>query len=84
MLSESASMMCAVMVVLPEPVPPQIPMTSGCLSSFRIVRSQEGVGAKEPLPHYFLLRFFFDFRSSITAWAAARRAIGTQNGVALT
>src|SRR5260370_38028673 len=29
---------------------------------------------------YFFSRFF----SSITAWAAARRAMGTQNGVALT
>ncbi len=27
---------------------------------------------------------FFCFFSSITAWAAARRAMGTQNGVALT
>jgi hypothetical protein len=35
-VSESASMMRLVIVVFPEPVPPQIPMMSGRLSSGRM------------------------------------------------
>jgi hypothetical protein len=69
--SEMASMIRLVIVVLPEPVPPHMPMTRGRMSSGRIARLR------------YFLRFPF-FLSSITAWAAARRAIGTQNGVALT
>jgi hypothetical protein len=69
-----------VMVVLPEPVPPQIPMISGRVSSGRIARAPRA-GWFRPAQ---LVYFFFRFFSSITACAAARRAIGTQNGVALT
>ena len=39
--SESASIMRLVMVVFPEPVPPQIPMISGLLSSGRIARASQ-------------------------------------------
>jgi hypothetical protein len=81
--SESASMMWAVIVVLPEPVPPQMPMMSGRLSSGRMgsvlyLRLCELVVAD------FFLPCLPDFLSSITAWAAARRAIGTRKGDALT
>jgi hypothetical protein len=84
--SESASIIRPVMVVLPEPVPPQIPMISGLLSSGRIASASQVRKAAYELirrgPYLFLC--FACFFSSITACAAARRAIGTQKGVALT
>ena len=81
-------MMRRVMVVLPEPVPPQIPMISGLPS---VVGSRAGEmvkllagtifpvaesGSQRPLRFVFL--------PSITACAAANRAIATRNGDALT
>src|ERR1700722_20165769 len=107
------------MVVFPEPVPPQIPMTSrlGTIIPQAFLESSDRrkilVGeptmatdqSPEPLyrrwrfcrrhPHslvpflrYYLRfpfsRVFFAARSSMTAWAAARRAIGTRKGDALT
>jgi hypothetical protein len=72
-----------VMVVFPEPVPPQIPIISGLLSSGRIARASQApvLGEISSSSFYFFLRCFF---SSIAACAAASRAIGTQKGVALT
>ena len=81
-------MMRRVMVVFPEPVPPQIPMISG-LPSVVGSRAGEmvkllagtifpaaGSGSQRPL--------CLDFFPSIAACAAANRAIATRNGDALT
>jgi len=83
-------MMRRVMVVLPEPVPPQIPMISGLPS---VVGSRAGEGEMVKL----LVGTIFpaagsgsqrplclDFFPSIAACAAANRAIATRNGDALT
>jgi hypothetical protein len=77
-----------VMVVLPEPVPPQIPMISGLPS---VVGSRAGemvrllVGTIFPAAEFGSQRpLWFVFSPSITACAAASRAIATRNGDALT
>jgi hypothetical protein len=81
-------MMRRVIVVLPEPVPPQMPMISGLPS---VVGSRAGemvellVGTIFPAAGSGSQRpFCFDFFPSIAACAAANRAIATRNGDALT
>jgi len=88
-------MMRRVIVVLPDPVPPQIPMTSGRWLGESIAASlcRLKLSNRSPSPrpkagrrapscpgHLFFLLFF----CSITACAAANLAIGTRNGDALT
>jgi hypothetical protein len=54
----------------------------------RKARPTSLAGFQQARIRYRFLPFFFDFAfaafSSITAWAAARRATGTRNGEALT